>query len=136
MHPLMRRAAAVLAVALAGGGLSCGGNDDGGDVGTGPTPPPSSINVTVGNILFRSDRNGTENPAVDTVAVGGTVTWTWVDTGPVPHSVRSQGSPAFTSSEVLTGDGQTHSSTFSAAGTYQYDCEVHPGSMTGTIVVR
>jgi hypothetical protein len=27
--------------------------------------------VTVGNDFFRSDRNGTANPAVDTVVVGG-----------------------------------------------------------------
>jgi len=32
-----------------------------------------------------SSYNGTMNPAVDTIPVGGTVTWTW--TGSLPHSV-------------------------------------------------
>ena len=46
------------------------------------TPPsPAAIAITVGNDFFRSDRNQTTGPAVDTVAVGGTVTWTWVAGG-------------------------------------------------------
>jgi len=70
------------------------------------------------------------------VAVGGTVTWTWTNAGNVPHSVESEGSPGFTSSAVLAGDGSTHQVTFSTPGTYQYDCAVHGAAMTGTIVVR
>ncbi len=58
-----------------------GGNGGNGAAGT----------VTVGNIFFRSGHNGTQNPAVDTVAAGTTVTWTWTGTGSQPHSVRSQG---------------------------------------------
>ena len=42
------------------------------------TPPPASAPttaaVTVGDIFFKSDRNGSSNPAVDTVAVNGIVT--------------------------------------------------------------
>lgn len=98
-------------------------------------PIPTEAAVTVGNIFFRSDRNNTD-PAVDTVAVGGTVTWTWVQTGLEPHSVRSTGSPSFASSEILTGNGQTYAFTFSTAGTYQYDCAVHGSQMTGRVVVR
>jgi plastocyanin len=101
-----------------------------------PAPAPSSINVTVGNILFRSNRNSTQNPAVDTIAVNGTVTWTWVNTGQTSHNVDSDGSPAFTSSSVLSGNGQTYSFQFTATGTYQYTCAIHPGQMTGRIVVR
>ena len=54
----------------------------------------------------------------------------------VPHSVESEGSRSFTSSEILTGRGSTYKVTFTAAGTYQYDCAVHGTMMTGTIVVR
>ena len=53
-----------------------GGGGGGGPVGS----------VTVGNIFFQSGHNGTMNPAVDTVAVGTTVTWTWTNTGSETHS--------------------------------------------------
>jgi plastocyanin len=99
-------------------------------------PAPASANVTVSNNLFRSNRNTTMNPAVDTVAVNGTVTWTWVSTGLATHSVDSEGSPSFTSSLLQAGPGQNYSFQFLVAGTYQYTCAAHPGQMTGRIVVR
>ena len=89
--------------------------------------------VTVGSgIQYVSGRNGSMNPAVDTIPVGATVTWTW--TGTLPHGVRSVGTPSFVSSETHTGSG-TYVATFSTAGTYKYDCSVHGQGMTGTIVV-
>jgi plastocyanin len=90
----------------------------------------------VGNIVFTSGHNGSAHPAVDTVAAGSTVTWTWVNTGAVPHSVQSEGSVAFPSSAVMTGEGKSYTVTFTTPGTYQYDCAVHGQQMTGTIVVR
>ncbi len=36
----------------------------------------------------------------------------------------------------MSGNGQTYAVTFTAAGTYQYDCAVHGTAMTGRIVVR
>src|SRR5213076_3248025 len=92
--------------------------------------------IVVGNILFKSAHNGSQNPAIDTVAVGSTVTWTWTSTGAVSHSVRSQGATGFTSSAVETGDGKTYSVTFTTPGSYAYDCAVHGAAMSGTIVVR
>jgi plastocyanin len=115
-----------------GGGT--GGDSSGG--GTGGGAAPSSAAVIVGNIFFKSGHNATVNPAVDTVAVGGTVTWTWTGSGLVPHSIESLGSPSFTSSAVLTGDGSKHQVTFTTPGTYQYDCAVHGTMMSGRIVVR
>jgi plastocyanin len=70
---------------------------------------------------------------VDTIPVGGTVTWTW--TGSLPHGVHSTGSTSFTSSRIMTGSG-THAVTFTAPGTYQYDCAVHGTAMQGSIIVR
>jgi plastocyanin len=96
---------------------------------------PSAIAVTVGDVFFQSDRNATSNPAVDTVAVGGTVTWTWVGTT-LSHSVRSQSSPGFASSAVLSGSGTTYVVTFGTAGIFEYDCAVHGTQMTGRVVVR
>jgi plastocyanin len=92
--------------------------------------------VTVGNIFFKSGHNSTQNPAVDTVAAGTAVTWTWSSTGDTPHSVRSEQAPTFTSSQTLTGNGQTYNFTFTTPGTYHYDCAVHGEAMTGTIVVQ
>jgi len=90
--------------------------------------------VTVGpDIRFVSSHNGSRNPAVDTIPVGGSVTWTW--TGSLPHSVHSLGSTTFASSAIKTGSG-THAVTFTAPGTYQYDCAVHGPAMSGVIVVQ
>jgi plastocyanin len=101
-----------------------------------PPPPPTDVQVAVGNNFFKSGHNATQNPAVDTVAVNGTVTWTWTATGTVSHSVQSTGSPSFTSSTTMTGNGQTYNFQFTQAGTYTYDCAVHGAAMTGRIVVR
>ena len=104
--------------------------------GGGSDPAPATASVIVGNVFFKSGHNGSTNRAVDTVAVGGTVTWTWTSTGDIPHSVESLGSPIFRNSIIQTGDGKTHEATFHSAGTYQYDCAIHGPAMTGTIVVR
>jgi plastocyanin len=126
-----------------GGGTTGGGTTGGGTTGGGTTgggagggSAPLTAAVVVGNNLFRSGHNASANPAVDTVAVGGTVTWTWTNTGSIPHSVQSLGSPSFASSATLTGSGSKHQVTFPAPGTYQYDCAVHGTAMRGTIVVR
>ena len=109
-----------------GGGYGGGG---GGGAGGGPVG-----SVTAGpGIQFVSGHNGSTNAAVDTIAVGGTVTWTW--TGSLPHGVRSAGSTSFASSSTMTGSG-TYAVRFDTPGTYQYDCAVHGQLMTGTIVVR
>jgi plastocyanin len=97
-----------------------------------PAPPPACL-IRVGAIFFASSRNGTWDPAVDTVAVGRTVTWDWFGGS---HSVQSTGSPSFTSSAVMSGGAAQHTFTFSKAGTYQYRCALHPTAMFGRIIVR
>jgi plastocyanin len=102
-----------------------------------PTPTPSTIGVTVRNDNFLSDRNGSVNPAVDTVAVNGTVTWTWAG-GALTHNVTSTGSPSFTSSATKSAPA-THAFTFATAGIYNYFCTIHgtpTTGMRGRIVVR
>jgi plastocyanin len=104
-----------------------------------PTPAPTSIGITVGNDFFRSDRNNSSAPAVDTLAVGGTATWTW-SAGAVSHNVTPTGVPSFTGSPTASAPA-SHSFTFLNAGTYRYYCTVHaaPSSqfgMVGRIVVR
>lgn len=122
-----------------GGGYGGGGGGTGGGTGgntSGGTPTSADGAVIVGNIFMKSGHNGSVNPAVDTVAVGGSITWTWTNTGNVPHGIQSLGSPSFPTGAVLTGDGNTYRVTFATAGTYQYDCLVHGTMMPGTIVVR
>jgi len=126
---LMMAAAAAVGCSSSNNGPTAptmGGGGGGGSAGT----------VTVGNIFFQSGHNGTKNPAIDTVAVGTTVTWTWTNTGSVSHSVESEGSPSFTSSTIQAGDGKTYTMTFTTPGTYQYDCAIHGPLMTGRIVVQ
>jgi len=95
----------------------------------------NAITVTLGNNVFRSDRNGSSNPAVDTVVAGGTVTWSWANTGGIPHTVQSLGTPSFTSGGVETGSGSIYAQTFTTPGTYRYNCAIHGNLMTGVVVV-
>lgn len=97
-----------------------------------PPPVPTTAAVDIGDDFFKSSLNASQNPAVDTVAVGGKVTWTW--TGAINHSVQSTGSPSFTSSTIKASG--TYQFTFLAAGTYHYDCAVHGAIMSGIIVVK
>jgi amicyanin len=74
--------------------------------------------------------NFTFEPPVLTVKVGTTVTW--VNDDDIPHLV-SEKDGKFRSSALDTGD--KFSQTFSAAGTVEYFCAIHP-HMTGKIVVE
>jgi plastocyanin len=121
-------AAALVALAACSGITSYGGGGGGG--GGGGLPG----HVTVGNIFFRSDDNGNQNPAVTTITAGSSVTWTWNAAG--SHSIQSTGSPSFTSSGVLSANGATYTVTFDTPGTYTYDCGVHGTAMTGRVVVQ
>jgi amicyanin len=69
------------------------------------------------------------NPATLTVPVGATVTWTNQDEE--PHTVAAKDG-SFHSPGLDTHG--SYSFTFTAAGTYEYVCSIHP-FMTGTVVV-
>jgi len=92
--------------------------------------------VLVGNIFFRSARNGTTNPAVDTIAAGDSITWTWNAAG--SHTIRSNGlvPEIFRNSVVMSGANDSYTVTFRTPGTYTYDCMIHGSAMTGRIVVQ
>jgi plastocyanin len=93
--------------------------------------------VQVGNNVFISHANLTNNPAVDTIAAGQKVVWAWLAGN---HSVESTGSPSFASSTTLNTPANavkpSYEITFANAGTYQYECLVHGSGMTGRIVVQ
>jgi plastocyanin len=134
MHDLSAGWLATVATIGLVAAIGCSDSSGTGTTGPGPTPGPVG-SVTVGNDFFQSAHNSSR-PATDTVAVGETVTWTWTSTGSTAHSVQSLGTPSFTSSDVLTGDGMTYTMTFNAPGTYHYDCAVHGTLMSGTVVVQ
>ena len=104
---------------------ACGGDgygSDGGPTGTpGGTTGSTSSNITV--------RNNSFDPSATTVAVGTTVNWSWAQ-GATDHNVTfADGQKSATQS---TG---SYSRTFSSAGTFSYNCTVHPG-MNGSVTVR
>lgn len=84
------------------------------------TPPPNTASVTVADFSF--------TPPTSPLAVGGTVTWTWA--GAVDHNVT------FSSANSATQTAGSYSQTFPTAGSFAYQCTLHPGSMNGTIVVQ
>lgn len=127
----MRTINAVVMTILLASLTACGGGY-GSSTGSGGGDGSPAGSVRVGpNIAFVSRHTG-KVPALDTIAVGATATWTW--TGGLAHSVRSIGTPAFASSGTKTGSG-TYSVLFTAAGTYRYDCTEHGAAMSGTVVV-
>lgn len=128
MQPI-RKHVVVVAVLVA---AACGGG--GGDSPTSPGPgnpgnpggpstsPQQTSSVGVGNNLF--------SPANIQVAVGTTVTWTW-DASAITHNVTF-------ADGVGSGDkgaNATFTRTFSAAGTFQYQCTLHSG-MAGSVLVK
>ena len=131
MHTMTRLIHGALIAALIG----CDSSTTANPASVGPPPDPGTVVVTVGNNFFRSDRNGSVNTAVDTVAVGGKIRWRWVNTGSVPHNVASVGAPGFVDGPVETGSGMIYEHTFTTPGTYRYNCAIHGNLMTGVVVV-
>jgi plastocyanin len=90
-----------------------------------------NASVNIGGLSFTSNHNGTVNPAIDTVSVGGAVTWNFqVGT----HFVQSSGGSSFTNSP--TQSSGTYVFTFNTIGTYNYICGIHGAVMSGTVVVK
>lgn len=78
-------------------------------------------------------------PSLLVITVGDTVTWTNTSLG--MHNVNGT-TTTFPSNPASFGNGAasstawTYSFTFSAAGTYGYQCDPHAPSMSGTIIVQ
>ncbi len=70
-------------------------------------------------------------PATISVGVGDSVTW--VNTGSAQHTVSSQSDAERFDSGVL-GSGGTFTYTFKSAGSFDFQCNVHP-RMVGTVTV-
>jgi plastocyanin len=124
--------AAIAFVACSSSPTSYGGNTGGGG-GTGGGASVTAA-VDIGDFFFA--------PAAVVLQVGGTVTWT--NNGPSGHTVTSDagsfdsgtlGPPTPSDPYGGTTEGGTYQRTFSAAGTFDYHCAIHPG-MRGRITVQ
>jgi plastocyanin len=87
-------------------------------------PAASTRRVTLKDIAFTPKRLS--------ISKGSTVTFAFRDATTV-HNVTSVGSKRF--ARISSRASGSASRTFRSAGTYRYECTLHPG-MTGRIVVR
>lgn len=119
-----RIAAGALALSVA---AACGGGGGGGT--TEPDPPaPSSLAVMAAGPPPRFQ------PVRADLAVGGTVTWT--NTSPGDHNLivtTANWDPNQLGRTIEPGE--SFQTMINRAGTYGYECTIHPG-MTGEIQVR
>lgn len=96
-----------------------------------PVAPVSDVTpqpVDEGKIVEVNIQNSAFNPQSVAISTGDTVRWTNMDSA--THTVRG---PTFESKVLEKGD--TYEFLFTDAGTYNYDCSIHP-SMKGTVVVK
>ena len=113
----------LVVASIAGVAGACGGS--GSDSTTGPN------NNGGGGSEVQAGADAQFSPNTITVAVGGTVTWVF---GGLTHNVtfaQVAGVPGDIGSSVNTSISRT----FNTAGTFTYQCTLHPG-MTGTVKVQ
>jgi plastocyanin len=98
--------------------VACSGDD----LPSNPTDGNTANTVAVGNNVF--------TPSAISVPAGTTVTWQWNSNG-VVHNVTFE--------DQVTSNDRSEGSfprTFTAAGTYPYQCTIHGSQgMTGTVTV-
>jgi plastocyanin len=107
---------AVLVVAACAGDPGVRPDNNGG----GNNTPTLAATVTVANNSF--------SPGTVTILRTGTVTWNW--TGG-PHNVTFSNATSNNRSA-----GETFARTFDTAGTFTYQCTLHPPTMQGTVIVQ
>jgi len=110
-----------LAVALGAVFAACGSSSSTAP----PTPGPFTGTITVNDNFF--------SPASVTISVGDSVTWVWK--GSHDHSVTSSGGSPFTFDSGIKPTGK-FGFRFNSAATGHYFCQVHSGTMKGTITVK
>ncbi len=87
--------------------------------------PEAAVVVIVKDMKF--------TPAHVQVKSGETVTWKFEDGG-IPHQITGVRDNALGLNSVILKEGGEYSYTFTAPGTYNYICSIHP-DMTGTVEV-
>jgi plastocyanin len=97
---------------------------------------PGLLQISVQTVTFSSSATVTAQgsafaPSQVDIAAGGTVTWAFAD--PIDHTVDFAGSGA--PANIPASNSKSVERTFTAAGTYQYNCAIHYG-MSGTVIVH
>jgi plastocyanin len=94
-----------------------------------PTAPPAgpiALTVTARKIRFEQTEL--------TVDAGAQVTLTFDNQDSVSHNIDIEG---VAKTDIFAGPGQrTVTFTAPTPGSYPYRCDVHPGAMRGTLIVR
>lgn len=119
----MRKMFLGLAVFALTAAAACGGGDDGDGSGDGATttaggPAAATIHAT----------GTTWEPGEVTINAGETVLWDV--TGSIVHDLKGDEGVSHKAASKYK-----YSHTYDKAGTYSYQCTIHPG-MNGTVVVR
>lgn len=85
----------------------------------------STVSASTSQVLIKDFKF---QPPQITINSGDTITWT--HPGPASHTVKF----ADSESQILKNGG-SYSKTFSQAGTFDYECGIHP-DMKGTVIVQ
>jgi plastocyanin len=120
----------VLSVVLTTGLAACGRDQDPGIGDATPSgPPQTELTVVAKNTAF--------DPTKLTAPVGKELTITFRNEDPFAHSFHlSGGSVGEIKTDVKPGPStETVKVTLHVPASYQYQCDVHPAVMTGTLVV-
>jgi plastocyanin len=94
-----------------------------------PASKHKTVTVTLKGFAF--------NPMDITIAPGTTVKWIWEDGPHGDHNItplKKKGSLLFKGASTRTKG--TYSVKFTKAGTYYYECSVHPLTMQARIIVK
>ena len=104
-----------------------------------------SISAPLGATVMVLRATSFFTPNVVTIKAGEKVVWIYADGAKEPHSVTSGqcrgpdcsgGGQEFSSGPTLKIPGHRFEHTFTKAGTYPYHCDLHGGSMQGTVIVK
>jgi plastocyanin len=136
----MPRIHVLLLLTATAGFSACGGGDSGGSDITQPGNPPANTVSIVSGAETKGSAAFNPNPLTVTLASDGSVTWRNDDRqasddygggNGTPHNITAD-DLSFISGSLVPGGTYRH--TFSAAGTYEYHCSIHP-TMRGTVTV-
>lgn len=101
--------------------------------------------VPIGAIVMVFRATGFFTPHDVTIKTGEKIVWIYADGAKEPHSVTSGacrvndcsgGGQEFNSGPTLTKPGQQFEHVFTKTGTFPYHCDLHLGSMQGTVIVQ
>ena len=98
-----------------------------------PTPATVTVDMPPG---VGSNQALNFQPATITVVIGVNNTIKWVNSDTVAHTVMSTSGPAEFGNDGTIAAGATFTWTMTTAGTYQYECSLHPTNMHGTVIVK